>query len=156
MSDMEKPKERISGSAKVILGFLAFVAVIAIHDNLRGPPKPPTPEQVELEAAQQSQREEELTRNSLAHTLYNSTRENLRNPDSMVIEKLYARATPPLVCLAYRAQNGFGGMVRDFIIYDEKTMSKDVKTWNKRCVESGMQDLTYMSKSMESSYERRH
>lgn len=48
-------------------------------------------------------------------------RERMRDPDSLVIEHVYARMNHnpdhPLLCIAYRAHNGFGGYSNDIAEY---------------------------------------
>jgi len=48
-------------------------------------------------------------------------RASLRDPDSMVVEHVYAKMSHkpdhPLICIAYRAKNGFGGYGYDIAEY---------------------------------------
>ncbi len=45
-------------------------------------------------------------------------RNRMRNPDSLVIEHVYARKTgKPLLCIPYRAHNAFGGFTNDIAEY---------------------------------------
>jgi hypothetical protein len=58
----------------------------------------------------------------------------LRDPASLTWESIRANDDASVVCLEYRARNGFGGMNREFTVYAEGGhMSQDAKLWNKHC-----------------------
>ncbi|WP_404711737.1 zinc ribbon domain-containing protein [Sphingomonas sp. MMS24-J13] len=58
---------------------------------------------------------------------------NVRNPDSLTIEGAWASDDGKTLCIRYRAQNGFGGMNRETVVYHNDTPHQDGKSWNKYC-----------------------
>ena|SRR5438876_49952 len=84
-------------------------------------------------------------------------RDVMRDPDSLVIEHVYAlmshKVDQPFVCIAYRARNGFSGYVREIARYKGHELSADeadrfttscgeiLQVWN-RASAHGWADLT--------------
>lgn len=121
-----------------------------------GPMGPKTPEQEAAEVAQAAKEKLEQARNSIMRETYIVVRSNLRDPDSMKVELMAASANPEVACLAYRARNGFGGMVRDVMVWDGKTYQKTAKAWKKNCEGPHLQNITYLESSMDKAYRRRY
>lgn len=65
-----------------------------------------------------------------------------RNPDSVVIEWAGASPDGHILCVRYRAQNGFGGMNREHISFDNGKPRESALYWNKHCRSDDMSDLT--------------
>ena len=61
---------------------------------------------------------------------------SLRNPDSVVWENVWANDDGSVVCVEYRAQNGFGGMNRESIATIHGRITEDGNMWNKNCLKS--------------------
>jgi hypothetical protein len=83
-------------------------------------------------------------------------REQMRDPDSLVIEHIYAKMDHkpdhPQMCIVYRAKNGFGGYGREIAEYTGKRMEADAgnaigpcngieRNWD-RAVKKGWADIT--------------
>ena len=62
-----------------------------------------------------------------------SIRSAARNPDSVVWESAHADASGNVVCITYRAQNGFGGMNRGIAVLHGTSFNDKVSHWNKFC-----------------------
>lgn len=57
-----------------------------------------------------------------------------RNPESLVIESGLASDDGKLLCIEYRAQNGFGGMNREFVAFQDGAAKSTSAFWNKHCL----------------------
>lgn len=64
-----------------------------------------------------------------------------RNPDSLVIEDAIASEDGKYLCLNYRAQNGFGGMNRESVIFQNGVPHHGAAFWNKHCMGDDMRDV---------------
>lgn len=58
---------------------------------------------------------------------------NLREPESMTLESARANDDASVVCLEYRARNGFGGMSKEFVVFANGKASQEANAWNKHC-----------------------
>jgi hypothetical protein len=65
-----------------------------------------------------------------------------RNPDSLVIESGLASADGQLLCVRYRAQNGFGGMNREAVAFYKGRTHESAAFWNAHCAHRVLDDLT--------------
>ncbi|MBU3624763.1 hypothetical protein ICN48_00720 [Polynucleobacter sp. JS-Safj-400b-B2] len=73
----------------------------------------------------------------LAKTIKNS----LKNPSSMQLERVSVNEDGSLVCMAYRAQNGFGGMDLAPAVMIRGKISNDGNVWDKNCKGKSMYNL---------------
>lgn len=101
------------------------------------PPPPKTPEELVKEAAALR-----LDRARDKTVLFaKAVKDGLRDPDSVVWESVSADQDAEIICIEYRAKNGFGGMNREFVLTANGKTSQKVKDWNKKCLE-GLNDMT--------------
>lgn len=68
-------------------------------------------------------------------------KKSARNPDSLVIEAATASDDGKTVCLSYRAQNGFGGMNRETLVFRDGAPLESAASWNRHCL-GPMRDVT--------------
>lgn len=64
-----------------------------------------------------------------------------RNPDSVSFETVYTDKQGSVVCVVYRAQNGFGGMNKEMLAVDENGAHQNSSFWNKHCVGSDFYEV---------------
>lgn len=57
----------------------------------------------------------------------------MRDPSSFALESARSNEDATVICLEYRARNGFGGMNKEFIVGTTKKVSQDAVAWNKHC-----------------------
>lgn len=57
----------------------------------------------------------------------------LRDPESVVWEEILANTDASVVCIQYRAKNGFGGMSREYYVSARGKVSTDSAAVNKHC-----------------------
>lgn len=68
---------------------------------------------------------------AIARTIKN----NLREPESMTLETARANDDASVVCLEYRARNGFGGMSKEFVVFAQNKAHQTPEAWNKHCTQ---------------------
>ena len=149
----KKPDNAINAWSKAGLWAIGLIMAMIMLQYMN---EPSTPEEKAAAAAKIQQEKLEKARNSVMRDTYLAVRNNLRDPDSMQVELMLASAKPEAACIAYRARNGFGGMTRDVMVWDGKTYAKTAAAWKKTCEGPHMEDITYLSGSMDSSYRLRH
>jgi hypothetical protein len=65
-----------------------------------------------------------------------------RDPDSLVIESGLASDDGKLLCVRYRARNGFGGMNREAVAFSNMKPVTGASFWNAHCANRTLNDLT--------------
>ena len=66
--------------------------------------------------------------------LLSAIKNSLREPDSVIWGDILASEKGDVVCVAYRAKNGFGGMNLEHTVMTTRGISSSGATWNKSCV----------------------
>lgn len=72
-----------------------------------------------------------------------SIKKTMRDPDSLVWESIRANDDASVICVEYRARNGFGGMNREFAVYANSKVSQKPTAWNKHCIKP-MNDMKHV------------
>jgi hypothetical protein len=102
------------------IGWGALVAIVVViwgrgtNPNRTSSVTPPDP-----------QREERL---KIATGAVIALKKAVRDPDSLVIESVFTDAKGGRGCIAYRSRNGFGGMNRAILTWDQKGFHEDAAT----------------------------
>jgi hypothetical protein len=65
----------------------------------------------------------------------------MREPKSLVWEDIVANDDASVICMRYRARNGFGGISREVAIYAAGRASQAVSAWNKHCAREPLNDM---------------
>lgn len=125
------------GWLTLMLIFALFICAISginyYHDVLK--PKPQlSPEEVKL-------KELESARTHLAITATKAIKAGLRNPDSVKWDAVNVNEKGSVICIQYRAQNGYGGFSREFMTYVQNKPSQSSSLWNRECVKGKFYDL---------------
>lgn len=82
----------------------------------------------------------------VAMTAAKTIKNNLRDPDSLKWEDARANADGSVLCLEYRAKNGFGGMNRTKAAYLNGKYTETTNAWNKNCTKP-LIDVSYFVKN---------
>jgi len=101
----------------------------------------PTPLSEKEVAAQEARRVEDARRQAVINAA-RSIKSNLRDPDSLKFQTIVANDDASIMCFAYRARNGFGGMNLEHATIVDNTIYKTSKVWNKHCAKKDLHDLT--------------
>lgn len=74
---------------------------------------------------------------------------SMRNPDSLTLESVLGMKDGT-ICYRYRAQNGFGGMNREFAVLLPKAerLTTSAEVWNSRCANKIGSNLTMNAQTM--------
>jgi hypothetical protein len=64
-----------------------------------------------------------------------------RNPRSVEFEGIWANRDATVMCYEFRAQNGFGGMNREHVVYVKGKPDRSGSTWNARCRKDDMEEV---------------
>ncbi len=65
----------------------------------------------------------------------------LRNPDSVQWAGMLANDDASVICIEYRAQNGFGGMNLEHVAFAKGKLQTSAQAWNKHCAAKKMWDM---------------
>ena len=72
----------------------------------------------------------------------------LRDPDSLTWKHIWVSEDASVVCLVYRARNGFGGQNAESAVYAEGRLSNAAAAWSENCVGPAFHDMTYVHHSL--------
>ncbi len=76
---------------------------------------------------------DKLSRERVATEVGKAIKASVNDPDSLAIDKGLADDKGDLVCVEFRARNGFGGMVREMVAYRKGVPTTSPKFWNGHC-----------------------
>lgn len=134
-----KPPYRPSLAFILIAGLLVVFGIKASIESSRPPPQaaPKTAEQI---AEDEAKERRHLVVSVTAKKLKNA----LREPES--VEWLYMGTDEKaeVVCLQYRARNGFGGMSVEMMTVTTQEAGPEAVLWNRHCTGTGMHDMLYV------------
>lgn len=85
-------------------------------------------------------------RYALAVAATGALKQSLRNPDSVRWDSVLINEDGTVACINYGAQNGFGGMNREFIVVTKNTAMQTESAWNKHCANKPLHDLKYAAR----------
>lgn len=134
-----KPVEKTSLFTWIAGGFFALIVgscVLGGSDskNSSQPTQASkTPEQIAAEAEAKAREEAAFQKTVRAAAAVKSA---LRDPGSLSWESIRASSDANVICLEYRAKNGFGGMNKEFVVFANGKPSQTVAAWNKHCTQS--------------------
>lgn len=106
-----------------------------IQDRLASSEPPPAPAPVSAEVLQE--------RIALAKTIriLKAVKSNMRDPDSLTWVSIMTNTDASVICLEYRARNGFGGMNLEHGTYANGKYNVTAKAWNKNCANKPLNDM---------------
>lgn len=90
------------------------------HNAATAPTTPPTPDPREIQFKQ-------------ARLAALAIKQAVRDPDSLKFDSINTNEDGSVVCIEYRAKNGFGGVNREYLVYDNGAPREGSKAWNKLC-----------------------
>lgn len=145
---VSKPVKSGIGPVKLFMllgiGALIFANIMPSNDGAKRSVSTAAPAQKSEKTPEQltAERKKELTfqKTVLAAA---TVKRAMRDPDSLVWEDILASDDASVICLQYRAKNGFGGMNREFVVYANGTASQKTADWNKHCRKS-MLDMKHV------------
>lgn len=103
-----------------------------------------TQTQIDADAAQSAKKEAAFQR---VVFFMKRVRSTLRNPKSIEWDEIRANDDASVICLEYRAQNGFGGMNKEFFVFTKDKASQEPAVWNRVCTKP-LQNMKYAVHAM--------
>ena len=91
------------------------------------------------------EKKEESNRSFMAYQAFKVLRSSLNDPDSLNIESITTNEKATIVCIDYRAKNGFGGYVKSYVTYINGKPNTSAESWNANCTK-GMLNYTYVKR----------
>lgn len=116
-------------TGKIIIAIVGIAVVINLASK-SGQKDTADPEAAGRAAAESRLAEQRMQRAGLAGTAIKKT---LRDPDSVRWEQIFTSENGELVCIEYRAKNGFGGYEAGVMVLDGKDVFTTSKEWDSRC-----------------------
>jgi hypothetical protein len=96
-------------------------------------------EAVQAETPQEKQSKQ---RGYAAYLSAKALKASLRNPDTLDFSEILANEDGSVICMTYRAQNGFGGMNLDRIVFKGGEPSQARASWRANCTNKMLFDVT--------------
>lgn len=81
-------------------------------------------------------------RKQMASIALSTLRRSLRNPDTLDVQSLSSSESGNIICIEYRAQNGFGGVTLAQTVFTAKGGTDSARAWNRNCAHKSLYDLT--------------
>lgn len=125
-----------AGRTGLLTKLLALIFVLGFGGFIIGQVATPEPT-----AEQQKENSGAAKRDSAAAMAVMALKSGLRNPASLQWQDILASEDGGIVCLDFRAQNGFGGLEHEVVTVIKGKATKDISTWNKRCTGAGLYDV---------------
>ena len=91
-------------------------------------------------------KEEEDFQNIVA--VLKTIKRSARNPKSVEWEDIAGTADGKTLCVQLTAQNGFGGMTREYVTYTNGTISNKSKNWDNNCAGRHFKDWMFARNAM--------
>lgn len=135
---VKKPAGRV-GTFLIIAAGLGIIISLVLGAQSNQAESAKSPEQKEAEAKQKALTSQ---RDSITILALQNIKKNLRNPDSVKWGKILANDDGSVICIDYRAQNGFGGMTLEQIAFINGKANTTTNTWNKKCAEGSLNDVS--------------
>jgi len=129
--------KRMSWPKKILIGFGIFFGVsfvVAIANGGSG-----TGQQAKAESSQDKL---EKDRDYEAYLAAKALKASLRNPDSLSFDQILASDDGSIICITYRAQNGFGGMNIEHVVFKDGDPSRSHARWDRNCAYKMLNEVT--------------
>ena len=92
--------------------------------------------------AESAQDKQTKQRDYAAYLSAKALKASLRNPDSLAFQYIHANEDGGVICIKYRAQNGFGGTNLGYVVFKNGAPSQKRAMWQANCAHKVLYDLT--------------
>lgn len=131
---------RMSLWLKLLIGFLAIGAIGSAIEAIIGK-APKTPSEIAAERAADH-------RDTVALIAAQSLKDSLNDPSSLELVKVLVDEGGTLVCMRYRAANGFGALILAQTVIRDGEVQRGVSAWRRNCGSRPLYDVTAVSYAM--------
>ena len=128
-------EKRMSWPKKIGIACAAAFGIGVIGQIASGGPN----QNAQPESAQDKQTKH---RDYQAYLAAKALKSSLRNPDSLSFESILASDDGNVICMKYRAQNGFGGMNLGHVVFKDGEPSEKRAAWQSNCAHKVLNDVT--------------
>lgn len=125
---------RVSWPKKIGIGFAALIGVSVVIQAATG-----GDQTVQAESPQAKQSKQ---RGYAAYLSAKALKASLRNPGSLDFDEILANEDGSVICMTYRAQNGFGGMNLERVVFRDGKPSQTRASWRANCANKMLFDVT--------------
>ena len=126
-----KPMSRLKKLGIAFGALFGLSAIIQIATGGSQNVQPETPEQKQSKA-----------RGYAAYLSAKALKAGLRNPGSLDFDEILANDDGSVICMTYRAQNGFGGMNLERVVFRDGKPSQTRASWRANCANKMLFDVT--------------
>jgi hypothetical protein len=133
-----KPKKHVGILGYTLLGlFILFVIMVANGSN-------------DNNSSTQTSPPDPMSEQRFQKTLMAATavKQSLRNPASVIWDDIFTNQDGSSICVKYRAQNGFGGMNIEHVVFVNGKPYQTNQAWNKHCVGNNFFDEKYVRNAL--------
>lgn len=132
---VRKPLGTLGYALIGVISLVAFQLIIAQNSG-----KPQSPEE--------AGNEKHVQRFQITAGALVITRKTLKDPSSVVWEKVSANEDATIICIEYQAKNSYGNMNKEFISFIKRVPSREEETWNKHCRNPDLIDMSDAAKAI--------
>lgn len=127
-------RKPMSWPKKIGVGFGALIGLSVVIQAATG-----GGQTVQAETPQEKQSKQ---RGYAAYLSAKALKAGLRNPDSLDFDEILANDDGSVICMTYRAQNGFGGMNLERAVFKDGKPSQTRASWRANCANKILFDVT--------------
>lgn len=127
-------RKPMSRPKKIGIGFGALIGLSVVIQAATG-----GPEAVQAETPQEKQSKQ---RGYAAYLSAKALKASLRNPGTLEFSEILANDDGSVICMTYRAQNGFGGMNLERVVFTDGKPSQTRASWRANCANKMLFDVT--------------
>ena len=128
-------KKPMSWPKKIGIAFAAMFGLGLVGQIITGGANPNS-------QGESPQEKQKTHRDYLAYLSAKALKASLRNPDSLSFESILANDDGSVICMTYRAQNGFGGMNIGHVVFKNGEPSESHASWHGNCAGKLLNDVT--------------
>lgn len=125
--------------------FASLVGYMVFSCNSPSPAPAPRPEKTAQEKEQDAKKE--LAFQKVVAVL-KSIKTAARDPDSIAWESIDANEDASVICIAYRGQNGFGGMSKEVAVAAKGKVSQTAESWNRNCAHKSLYNMMHARQAL--------
>lgn len=134
------PKKKV-GIVGIFLASVMGISIVGSVLNQQEQDRQEEKKSPEQKAAEEKAKLRIGQRDALTVAALKSIHDHLRNPESVQWGDVLVNDDGSVICIDYRAQNGFGGMNHESIAFLGGKAKTDAQSWNKNCAGKTLNDV---------------
>ncbi len=139
--DLQRAIQKEKTSFWVSMAVIVFMIVLVIMAPSKKS-NPVSEQQAREEAAERKvSKFNDDGRLFISQQVRRTIREGARNPDSVEFDQIGINEDGSVICVEFRAENGFGGMNLEQVMYLDGKPKTDSTSWNKHCTNAKLYSM---------------